>query len=297
VNRRRADAALAINTVIWGTTFVLVKAALRDVSAVLFLALRFSVAAVALWVVYRGKIGEVRPPDRPGGPRYWGPVLTGVLLFAGFLFQTQGLRFTSAPKSAFITGLTTVMVPLVAALVYRIRPQISEVVGVLVATLGMGLMTLEGSIGSVNLGDVLTLFAAIAFAGHIVTLGHFSARMSFERLSVIQISAAAVSALSLFWWVETPRVEWQPVVVWAILITGLLCTAFAVTIQAWAQRYTTATRTALIFALEPVIAWVTSYVIAGEGLSRRGAVGAVLILGGVMLVEVKPLGSPAHQNE
>jgi drug/metabolite transporter (DMT)-like permease len=158
----------------------------------------------------------------------------------------------------------------------------------------MGLMTLEGPLGSISRGDVLTFCCAIAFAGHIVTLGHFSALVSFELLSVTQVSVAAISALSLFWWVETPRVEWQPAVVWAILIAGLLCTAFAVTIQAWAQRYTTPTRTALIFALEPVVAWMTSYFIAGEGLSGRAAVGAALILGGVMLVEVKPLGSPAH---
>ena len=292
MNRRRADAALALNTVLWGATFLLIKAALRDVSAVLFLALRFSLAAAALLLVYRKKLRG------SGGRRLWrAGILTGVLMFAGFLLQTQGLRFTTAPKSAFITGLSTVMVPLVAALVYKIRPQISEVVGVLVATLGMGLMTLEGPIGSVSRGDVLTFFCAIAFAGHIVTLGHFTAVVSFELLSVTQVSVAAISAVSLFWWVETPWVVWQPAVVWAILVAGLLCTAFAVTIQAWAQRYTTPTRTALIFALEPVIAWVTSYAIAGEGLSGRAAVGAALILGGVMLVEVKPLDSPVHPNE
>ena len=103
-----------------------------------------------------------------------------------------------------------------------------------------------------------------------------------------QVGAAAVSALSLFWWVETPRIEWQPVVIWALLITGLLCTAVAFTIQAWAQRYTTPTRTALIYALEPVVAWVTSYCLVGEGLPARGAAGAGLILGGVLLVEMKP---------
>ena len=251
-----------------------------------------ALAAAALLLVYRKKLGG------SGGRRLWrAGILTGVLMFAGFLLQTQGLRFTTAPKSAFITGLSTVMVPLVAALVYKIRPQISEIVGVLVATLGMGLMTLEGPIGSVSRGDVLTFFCAIAFAGHIVTLGHFTAVVSFELLSVTQVSVAAISAVSLFWWVETPRVVWQPAVVWAILVAGLLCTAFAVTIQAWAQRYTTATRTALIFALEPVIAWVTSYAIAGEGLAGRAAVGAALILAGVMLVELKPLDSTVHPKE
>jgi drug/metabolite transporter (DMT)-like permease len=285
--RRGAEAALAANTFLWGATFILVKAALHDVSAGLFLALRFSLAAVVLALLFRRKLSRLS----------WGGALAGLLLFAGFFFQTQGLRFTTAPKSAFLTGLTTVMVPLVAALVYRVRPRLSEVVGVMVATLGMGLMTLQGPIGSIGRGDVLTLFGAIAFAGHIVTLGHFSERESFELLSVTQIGAAALASVSLFWWVETPRIDWQPVVVCAILVTGLLCTALAFTIQSWAQRYTTSTRTALIYALEPVVAWVTSFVVAGEGLSGRGAVGAAFILSGVVLVEVKPLNPRPHPNE
>jgi drug/metabolite transporter (DMT)-like permease len=99
----------------------------------------------------------------------------------------------------------------------------------------------------------------------------------------------------MFWWAETPRFHWHPVVLWAILITGLFCTALAFTIQAWAQRYTTATRTALIYALEPVVAWTTSFLVVGEGLSGRAAAGAGLILGGVLLVEMKPLQAREHQ--
>jgi drug/metabolite transporter (DMT)-like permease len=189
------------------------------------------------------------------------------------------------------------MVPLLGALVYKSRPQVSEVVGVLVATVGLALMTLEGVTGSISRGDWLTLLGAVAFAAYIVTLGHFSGQMSFELLSVTQIAAAAFLALSMFRWVETPRVEWRPAVVWAILITGLICTALAFTIQAWAQQYTTSTRTALIYMLEPVFAWITSFVLVGEGLRGRAAVGAALILGGVLLVEMKPLNSRLHPSQ
>jgi drug/metabolite transporter (DMT)-like permease len=215
-------------------------------------------------------------------------------LFAGFYFQTQGLRFTTPAKSAFLTGLTTVLVPFVASFVYRNRPQISEVVGAMVATLGMGLMTLQGPIGSIGRGDVLTLVCTVAFALHIVTLGHFSACVSFPVLSVAQVASAAVCALLILPLAESPRVIWQPLTVWAILITGLLCTALAFTIQAWAQQHTTSTRTALIYALEPVVAGITSYVVAGERLSGQAAVGAGLILAGIVLVEVKPLQSAVH---
>jgi drug/metabolite transporter (DMT)-like permease len=159
----------------------------------------------------------------------------------------------------------------------------------------MGLMTIEGPIDSIGRGDLLTLGGALAFAAHIVTLGHFSERIGYELLSVTQVGSAALSAIAMFWWAETPRFQWQPVMFWAILVTGLLCTALAFTIQAWAQRYTTSTRTALIYALEPVVAWATSFVVAGEGLSGRAAAGAVLILSGVLLVEMKPWNPREHQ--
>ncbi len=289
MNRRKAELALVANAVIWGATFVLVKAAIRDISPALFLAVRFIVATVALVILYRSVWR---------GPVTWILLargsLAGAFLYSGYLLQTLGLRLTSPPKSAFITGLCTVMVPLLAALVYRIRPQASEVLGVLVASGGMGLMTLEGAVGSISRGDWLTFCCAIAFSAHIVTLGHFSEQMSFELLSVTQVGSAAVLALCLFPWVETPQFQWQPVVIWAILITGLLATALAFTVQAWAQRYTTSTRTALIYSLEPVFAWVTSLCLTGESLSGRAAAGAALILSGVLLVEMKPLNARLH---
>ncbi|MBS1855159.1 MAG: DMT family transporter [Acidobacteria bacterium] len=291
MSRGRAEAALAANTLVWGCTFVLVKAALVHVSAVLFIALRFGVAAVALLVLFRSAL---RAPITRG--MLGGGALTGVFLFLGYFFQTVGLQYTTPTKSAFITGLTTVLVPFFAAIVYKNRPRFSELVGILVATVGMGLLTLEGPFGSIRRGDLLTLLGAAAFAAHIVTLGHFSESMGFELLSVAQVSASALSALMLFWWVEPVRLDWQPLVFWAILITGLLCTALAFTVQAWAQRYTSSTRTALIYALEPVFAWVTSFLILGESLSGRAAGGAVLILAGVLLVELKPFQTNLHPS-
>ena len=288
---RAAEALLVWNTLIWGATFVLVKSALAGITPLYFLALRFSLATVALLVLFRGTGKGARDWKSVGAG-----VIVGSLLFAGYLTQTLGLRLTSAPKSAFITGLCSVLVPVLAAVVYRIRPQAVEVAGVLVATVGMGLMTLHGGIGSISRGDLLTLACAFAFAAHIVTLGHYSGSVSFELLSVTQIATSAVWSWGLLWWIEKPRVEWRPSVVCAILVTGLLATALAFTIQAWAQRYTTSTRTALIYMLEPVTAWLTSYFLTGEGLSGRAAAGAGLILGGVVLVEVKPWAPRPHPS-
>jgi drug/metabolite transporter (DMT)-like permease len=290
--RKFAEAALVANTAVWGATFVLVKGALADISPLLFLAFRFSLATVALLLFFHRALARQRfrfPEIRAGA-------LVGAFLFAGFALQTFGLRLTTAPKSAFLTGATSVMVPLLARLVYRSRPQRSEILGVLVATVGMGLMTLESPVAfrGINRGDLLTLGCAVAFAAQIVTQGHFSERISFELLSVVQVAAAGLLAGSLFWWAEPPRLIWHAAVVWAVVVTGLLATAVAFTVQAWAQQFTTATRTALIYMLEPVFAWLTSFLLVGEGLSTRAAVGAALILGGIVLVEAKPLEPRLH---
>jgi drug/metabolite transporter (DMT)-like permease len=292
MSRTRAELALAANAAIWGATFVLVKEALGGITPALFLAARFSLATAALLLLFRGIWKRPVPWKSLAAG-----ALTGMFLYLGFLLQTLGLRLTTPAKSAFITGLSTVIVPLLAALVYRIRPRISELAGVLVATAGMALMTIQGALDSVSRGDWLTFCCAIAFAGHIITLGHFAERMSFELLSVMQVGFAAMAALLLLPWVESPHMQFRPAVIWAIIITGLLATAMAFTVQAWAQHYTTATRTALIFSLEPVFAWITSFYITGESLSARAAAGAVLILSGVLLVEMKPFDWRLHPTE
>jgi drug/metabolite transporter (DMT)-like permease len=283
----RADLALAFIAFIWGATFVVVKQALADVSTLLFLALRFSLAALALGVVFRRRSFQ-------RGLALRGGLFAGAFLFAGYFFQTFGLRFTSASKSAFITGLSIVIVPILSAAVYQKVPHPSEVLGVGVATIGMGLLTLRSF--HMDFGDLLTLACALAFAVHIVIISHYSPIVGFESFTFIQISTAAALGLSSCWWAETPRVQWSGGVLIALLVTGLLATALAFGVQVWAQRYTTATRTALIFSLEPVFAWITSFLLAGEVLSTRATAGAFLILAGILLVELKPVGVRPHPS-
>jgi drug/metabolite transporter (DMT)-like permease len=288
--RWRADLALVGVALIWGATFVLVKEALRDVSTLLFLALRFGLASIALALAFRplaSRFGNRRILLRGGG-------LAGLCLFAGYLFQTFGLKYTTPSKSAFITGLSIVMVPLIGAGIEGKLPHVSEALGVAVATLGMGLMTLEGDTLGIGYGDLLTLACAVAFAAHIVVVGHYAPRVSFEALSLVQIVAAGMAALGTFWWAEAPLVRWRPGVLVALIVTGLLATALAFSVQAWAQQYTTPTHTALIFALEPVFAWLTSFLLTGEILSLRASLGAMLILAGILLVELKPVGPEKH---
>jgi len=288
----RADLALVFITLIWGSTFVVVKQALEDCSTLLFLALRFSLATVALGLAFRPLPSKFSRSK----PFLAGGVAAGVCLFGGYLLQTVGLRYTTPSKSAFITGLSIVMVPVLAALAQRKIPLPREVLGVVVATGGMALLTLPGQSLRIGKGDLLTLGCAVAFAVHILVVGHYAPRLGFEALTLVQIVTTAALALASFWWAETPLIRWRPGVAAALLVTGLFATALAFGIQAWAQQYTTPTRTALIFALEPVFAWLTSFLLTGELLSRQATLGAALILSGILLVELKP-AAPRQRAE
>jgi drug/metabolite transporter (DMT)-like permease len=288
----RADLALASVALIWGSTFVLVKSALEDISTVLFLALRFSMAAIAL-----SGILVLRQKHRQEPRRWMAGLVTGAFLYLGFLLQTLGLRFTTAAKSGFITGLYIVVVPLLSAIVYRKAPGISEWLGVTAATAGMGLMTLNASSFQIGKGDLLTLGCAFAFAIHILVLGHNAPRMDSDWLALLQVSACAGIALSTFWWLEEPVFRWSSTLWAALAVTSILATTVAFWIQTWAQKYTSATRAALDFALEPVFAWLTSFLVANEILSGRAIAGAACILGGILLVELKPIQSRFHPSE
>ncbi|MGB9605432.1 MAG: DMT family transporter [Bryobacteraceae bacterium] len=283
----QADLALAGVALIWGSTFVVVKEALRDVSPLLFLALRFTLAAVALALVARplaGKFGESKKLLAGG-------IVAGLCLFGGYWLQTAGLRYTTPSKSAFLTGLSVVMVPLLGGLIHRRPPAAAELAGVLLATIGMGLLTLEDGLDRLNPGDVLTLGCAAGFAFHILALGHWAPRVNYQALTLIQIATTALCAAALCHG-EPAYLRWSPRVALALVVTGLLATALAFSVQAWAQQRTTPGHTALIFALEPVFAWLTSFLVTGERLAFRQAIGALVILGGILQVELKPLGSP-----
>ncbi|HUQ93220.1 MAG TPA: DMT family transporter [Bryobacteraceae bacterium] len=289
--RTRAEIALIGVTLIWGSTFVVVKSAIEQASTLVFLALRFSLGSMVLLLVFRHRLRvnpELRRMTLTGG------VAAGACLAAAYYFQTLGLRYTTPSKSAFITGLTAVMVPFLAAVVYRKAPRPAEGLGVGIATFGLALLTLPSGHFAIGYGDALTLCCAVVFAGHILVLGRWAPVSSFELLSFSQIAATAVMMLLVCGWAEPTKAEWNWQLVSGVVITGLFSTAIGFTVQAWAQRHTTPTRAALIFTLEPVAAAVTSYLVAGELLSGKAMIGAVLILTGVLLVELKPAGFGRH---
>ena len=280
----KAHILLVLVSFAWGATFVLVKNALALISPLVFNSLRMTVAAIALAVLFHRALKGITRQAVLGG------FIVGVFLYLGYAFQTTGLRLTTPSKSAFITGLYVVFVPLIVALSGRRIPNRWTLAGVASAFVGLYLMSIptgEGfSLASINRGDLLTLACAVSFALHIFTIGRVTRRCGYELLSILQVTTAAL-LMALTIPAETPRITWSTQVAFVILFTSLICTAAAFSIQSWAQQFTPPTHTALIFALEPVFAALASYVLVGERLGPRGTIGAILILGGILISELK----------
>lgn len=285
--RWQADFALAVVALVWGTTFVVVKHALDDISALYFLALRFSLAGSCMLLLFLPAFRRAGLRQVLRGLR--GGVIAGLFLWLGYLLQTLGLKYTTAGNSGFLTGLYIVLVPLISAAVYRRWPQAYELFGLAVAVCGMALLTVPTVAGGLHLngGDLLTVGCAVAFSFHLLILGYFSQRERFEAVALGQIACTALlSVISLA--VEKPRANWNGNVIFAVLLTAIFATALAFALQTWGQQYTTSTRTALIFALEPVFALLTAVSFGGEHLTRASIAGGALILGGILAVELKP---------
>jgi drug/metabolite transporter (DMT)-like permease len=277
------DLSLVGVCLIWGATFILVKRALEDISTLLFLTLRFTVAAAVLALIFRA---QFRSPNLRSSLR--AGILAGLCLFSGYVLQTFGLKYTSASKTGFLTGLYIPLVPLFSGVIYRKSPRFSELCGVVTAFAGTVLMTIQTNLMDINRGDLLVAGCAVMYAFHILLLGRFASSANLGILIVTQIATGMGVGAGTFWWAEPVRLHWTVNVWVALIVTSLFATALAFSVQTWAQRWSSPTRTALIFSMEPVFAWGTSYVLAGEVLSRRGTFGAVLILAGILLVEVKP---------
>jgi drug/metabolite transporter (DMT)-like permease len=282
----KAHVLLVAITALWGTTFVLIKNVLADISPLLFNAIRMTVAGVALGIFFGRDLVRISKGALKAG------MLVGLFLFLGYQFQTTGLNLTTPSKSAFITGLAMVLVPIFLSLFWQRVVKGWTLAGICAAFLGLYLLTVPASDGildlaSINRGDLLTLGSAVFFAFQLIFVGQATERHPYKQIAAVQVMTCMVLNWLTVPFVAHSAIRWSPAVIWTILITALGCTAIAFAVQAWAQQFTPPTHTALIFTLEPVFAWITSYLALDERLGARSTIGAILILAGVMVSELK----------
>jgi drug/metabolite transporter (DMT)-like permease len=287
----RADAALVVCSLLWGTTFVVVKNSLAHISVFLFLAVRFTLAA-ALMAAFRPRALRGLQKDE-----LFAGVALGFFMFCGYAFQIAGLLNTTPAKSGFVTGSSVVLVPLLLGIFWGKRLTAWVYVGAVAAAVGLYFLTVpvEG-IAHLNRGDLLTFAAATFYAMHIILVGEYTREHGAAALSILQVAACALLA----WFgtagaqvlgVERMRLEFGWELVLGIAVCAIFATAVAFSVQLWAQQYTTSSHAAIIFTLEPVFAVITSYLVIGERLGARSIFGAAFVLAGILIAEM--FGPPA----
>lgn len=276
----KADIALFLVTVGWGASFLLTKNSLSELPTFNFLAIRFFIAFALSSIIFYKNMLKIDKNTLKYG------ILLGFVLYLSFAFQTVGLNYTTASKSAFITGFNVMLVPVFTAILIKKLPQKKIVLSTLIAFVGIGLLSLNKNVSGVNLGDIYTLICAVFCAFHIILVGKYTVKSESIALAVIQIGVVAVLSLLTSVATESPTLPTSMNVWGYIVILSVVCTSGAFIVQSIAQRFTSPTHTALIYTAEPVFAAVFGYIFLREVLSKQGMVGAFLILSGMIISEM-----------
>jgi len=291
-----AEGALFSNTLIWGGTFVMIKSALAFISPMMFVSIRFFAASILLLPFVYPLFKSISKKKLSEG------FILGVFLYIGFAVQTIGLQYTTATKSAFITGTFVLFTPILQTIIEKRIPTLGNILGVLLVTVGIiFLSSKENSLFSIfselsegfNFGDFLTLICAIFYAVYIVYLDKISANHNHRFLTFAQISVTGLlSILSVivfsFLQIEPIKIVLNSEVVTAILYTTLFATILTTSLQTKFQQAVTPTRASIIFSMEPIFAALTAYFFINEKLSNFGIAGAAFIFIGILISELWP---------
>lgn len=284
-----APLALLFVSFIWGATFVVVQNAMSFVGPFTFNGIRFLFAGIILLFVQmifskKSSKQDIKQSSLAG-------LIVGFFLCVGYVLQTFGLLYTTSSKAGFLTGLSIVMVPILSFIFLKQKATIFILLGIAVATAGLYLLT-AGDSFQLNIGDILVLGCAVAFAAHILVNGFFSKKISPLLLSTSQVLAVGMfSSICAFLFEDWEKLF--SVALWtnssflfALFLTSLFATSIAFFIQTSAQKHTSPTRVAIIFAMEPVFAALTGVLVANEQLSISAIIGCLCIFLGMVFVEL-----------
>jgi drug/metabolite transporter (DMT)-like permease len=277
---RLAEAYLLLITIIWGTTFPLLRTSLQILDAYDIVALRFTIAAILIAAIYWKRFRHLNRTA------VWDGALTGFFMGAGYLTQAIGLTTISSPRSAFITGTAVIFVPFIDRFVSRLGATAGEIVAVALTFVGLLFFYADANL-KLQPGDLWTLLGAVMFATQVVTTNVAARRSDPFLVSALQSAAAAMVA----WVFIIPRgglsiplsaIPWD-----RILYFGVVATAFILVLQTWALGKTKPVRAGVIYSLEPVFAAIFAMGFFGEGMSTREVLGSAAILLGVLVAELK----------
>ena len=278
----RADLLLLSVAIAWGVTFLMVQDAINTTPVYAFLFFRFAIASILMFFIAYKYLNEINKKTILYG------IILGLFLFLAFATQTFGLSYTKSSIVAFITGLNVIVVPFLAYFIFKDYISKNVLIATVIAVVGLYLLTMSGAL-TIGKGELLTLICAFLFALQIIFTGKFSKEVNVFLLVLFQL--LTVTVLSLIFSLSlddvTFNLTYDYVFFKAVIITAVFATVYAFLIQTYMQQFTTATKTAIIFAMEPVSASVFAYISVGEVLTNIQLSGAILIVFATVVAELK----------
>lgn len=277
-HRLRYDALLVFITMIWGSTFLVVKNTIRISGPFTYLAFAYGVGALALALIFRRRLARITRAELRNG------LIIGLFLFTGYALQTTGLQFTSVSKAGFITGLNVPLIPVFLFLLLRQKASRGAVAGIILSFIGLFLLSFNNHLTpSIGVGELLIFGAAIAFALHVVAISSFSPGTDATNLVIMQIGLTSLLSFIAIPFASEPLLvpSWP---FWiAVVVMGILDIAFTLLVMNRVQQFTGGTKAALIYALEPVWAALAGLLLAGDVLSVPAWIGCAFILAGMIV--------------
>jgi len=290
-----SEFALFIITIFWGATFVVVKESINDISTMLFISFRFAIAVLLLLpFVYKNIKTNLNSDLFKAG------IFLGILLFLGFAPQTVGLKYTTATKSGFITGILVVLIPIFQIFILKKKPALGTIIGIILVFLGIVLLSSPGDsvlslfyeLGSTfNFGDVLTLICAAFFALHVIYIDIFSRKYDLWVLVFLQLTTASV--ISFFAALvfhstnyELLKIEFTPYLIFGVLYTAVFASLINLSLQVKFQKEVTPTKAGIIYSFEPMFAGLFAFFLLNEKMSNFGLTGGILIIAGLLVSEL-----------
>lgn len=282
--RKMADLMLLLITLIWGSTFTLMRNTLENISAFQLLSLRFTSALIVLLLIFHQKLKCINLAVIKYGS------LIGLMLCGSLIFQIFGLKYTTASNSSFITSLNVLIVPILSAFIFKKKISLSSILGIVMALCGMFFL-MGGITFSFGIGELLTIFCAFCVSFQILFIDKFSKSYDPILLGIVQIAFSSLCCSIGWFFTDFSAVIFNVNIVITVFVTGVLATAFAFTCQTIVQKFTSPTHTALIFSLEPVFGLLFALLIPDtkgvrEILTYNKILGCILILGGVIVSEL-----------
>lgn len=278
----RADFLLLTVAIAWGVTFLMVQDAIESTPVYAFLFFRFTLASILMFFIAYKFLNETNVQTVIYG------VILGLFLFFAFATQTFGLAYTKSSIVAFITGLNVICVPFLAYFIFKDKVRRNVLIASLIAVFGLYLLTMSGKL-TLGTGEFLTLICAFLFALQIIFTGKFSKQVNVYLLVLYQLITVSVLSLGFSLALDdtTFGIEYDYTFYKAVFVTAIFATVYAFLIQTYMQQFTTATKTAIIFTMEPVSASIYGYFVGGEILTSIQIFGAALIIVATLVSELQ----------